>query len=82
VFTESLNNLHAIHRHHNYPGLSITPHYHHHVLFLQSISGHLEARIARGFSTILWKFRGKKLADSAVKLASTDFDTLPPVKTL
>ena len=57
VFTDSLSSLHAIHLHYYRPGLSIAPHYHHHMLLLQSISHLLETRREKGYSTSLRKIR-------------------------
>jgi len=42
VFADSLSNLHAIRLHCYSPDLAIAPHYHHHMLLLQSISNLLE----------------------------------------
>ncbi len=83
IFTDSLSSLQAICLHHHKPGLSVAPHYHHHTTLLQSISHLLEARRKNGYSTNLRKIRvhthvrGNDLADTAAKLAVTDFDKLP-----
>jgi predicted enzyme related to lactoylglutathione lyase len=34
IFTDSLSSLHAIRLHYYRPGLTIAPHYHHHMLLL------------------------------------------------
>jgi len=44
IFTDSLSSLHAIRLHYNYPGISTSPHYHHHMLLLKSIYDLLEIR--------------------------------------
>jgi len=82
VFTDSLSSLQTIRLHYLVPGLSIAPHYHHHMLLLHSISHLLESRQEKGYSTSLRKIRarthirGNDLADAATKLAVTDYDTL------
>ena len=38
IFSNSLSSLHAIRPHYFRPGPTIAPHYHHHMLLLQSIS--------------------------------------------
>jgi hypothetical protein len=88
IFTDSLSSIQAIILHHQGPGLSMTPNYHHHMLLLQSITYLLETRRANGYFTVLRKIRahthirGNDLADTAAKLAVTDFDTLPGENTL
>ena len=70
VFTNSLSNLQAIRLHYYRPGLTIAPHYHHHMLLLQTISNLLENRWGKGFSTTLRKnkahthIRDNDLADA------------------
>ncbi len=82
VFTYSISSLQAIRLHYYKPGLTIAPHYHHHMLLLQRISNLLETRREKGYSTSLRKIRvhthirGNDLADAAAKLAVTYFDTL------
>jgi hypothetical protein len=44
VFTDSLSSLRAIRLRYYKPGLALAPHYHHHMLLLQSISNLLENR--------------------------------------
>ncbi len=74
VFTYSLSILRTIRLHYYRPGLSIAPHYHHHMLFLQSISNLLESRQEKGYSTSLRKIkahthiRSNDLVDAAAKL--------------
>ena len=88
IFTDSLSNIQAIRLHITRPGLSTAPHYHHHMLLLQSICLLLESRLEKGYSTTIRKIRahthvrGNDLADAAAKLAVTDFDTLPNEQTL
>jgi ribonuclease HI len=88
IFTDSLSSIQAIRLRFTRPGLSSAPHYHHHMLLLQSICHLLEARIEKGFYTTIRKIRahshirGNDLADTAAKLAVTDFDTLPTEQTL
>ena len=84
VLTNSLSSfIHAIRLHYYKPGLTISPHYHHHMLLLQSISNLLETRREKGYSMPLRKIRahthirGNSLADAAAKLAVTYFDTHP-----
>ncbi len=83
IFTDCLSRIQAIRLHHQRPGLSRTPNYHHHMLLLQGIKDLLETRRVNGYSTVLRKIRahthirGNDLADTAAKLAVTDFDTLP-----
>jgi len=83
IFTDSLSSLQAIRLHYYKLGLATAPHYHHHMLLLQSISNLLETRREKGYSTSLRKIRahihirGNDLADAAAKLAVTNFDTLP-----
>ena len=55
VFTHSLYNLQAVRLHYYRPGLTTAPHYHHHVLLLQSLSHFLDHRRVKGFSTTLKK---------------------------
>ena len=57
VFTDSLSGLQAIRLHYYRPGLTTAPHYHRHVLQLQSISQLLENRQEKGFSATLRKIR-------------------------
>ncbi len=58
------------------------------MLMLRSITDLLEARKARGHFTTLRKIRaniniqGNDLVDAAAKLAITNFETLPPDRTL
>ena len=88
IFTDSLSSIQAIRLHHQRPGLSRTPNYHHHMLLLQGITDLMETRQVKGYSTVLRKIRahthirGNDLADTAAKLAVTDFDTLPGENTL
>ena len=56
-FLDSLSSLQAIRLHYYRPGLTTAPHYHHHMLLLQTISILLENRRETGFSTILRKIR-------------------------
>ncbi len=83
IFTDFLSSIQAIRLHFTKPGLSIAPHYHHHMLLLQSICHLLETRLEKGYSTTIRKIRahthirGNDLADATAKLAVTDFDTLP-----
>ena len=55
IFIDSLSSLYAICLHYYRPELSIAPHYHHHMLLLQSIAQLLETRRERGYSTSLQK---------------------------
>ena len=57
VFTYLLSSLRAIRLHYYRPGLLIAPHYHHHMLLLQSISHLFETRTEKGYSTSLRKIR-------------------------
>ncbi len=83
IITDALSSLHAIRLHYFRPGLSAAPHYHPHMLLLESISHLLEARHEKGYSTFSRKIRahahirGNDLADAAAKLAVTDYDTVP-----
>ncbi len=60
-----------------------SPHYHHHMLLLQSILHLLESRREKGYNTSLRKIRahihirGNDLADATGKVAVTDYGTLP-----
>ena len=82
VFTHSLTSLHAIRLYYYSPGLTIAPHYHHHMLPFQSISNLLEIHREKGYSTSLRKIRAHThirdngLADSAAKMTVIDYDTL------
>jgi hypothetical protein len=83
VFTNSLSSLQAIRLHYYKPGLTIAPHYHHHMLLLQSISHLLETRRERGYCTKSHThICGNDLVDAAAKLAVTDYDTLPHEHTM
>ena len=88
IFTDSLSSIQAIRLHFTRPGLSIAPHYHHHMLLLKSICHLLDTRLEKGYSTTIRKLRahthirGNDLADAAAKLAVTDFDKLPNEQTL
>ena len=83
IFTDSLSILKAIRHHYTNPGATSAKHYHHHRLLLDSITDLLEARQRAGLSTTLHKIRahtnirGNNLADAAVKLVVTHYDTLP-----
>jgi hypothetical protein len=87
VFTYSFSTLQALCLHYYRPGLTIAPHYHPHMLLLQSISHLLESRREKSYSTSLRKvrahthIRGNDLADAAAKIAVTDYDTLPSEQT-
>jgi hypothetical protein len=82
IFTDSLSSLHVIRLHYYKPGLATDPHYHHHMLLLQSISNLLETRRKKEYSTSLRRIRahthirGNDLADTVAKLTVTDFGTL------
>jgi len=88
VFTKSLSSLQVIRLHYYKPGLSIAPHYHHHMLLFQSISHLLETRMETGCSTSLRKIgahthiQGNGLADAMAKLDAKDYDTLPQEQTM
>ena len=57
VFTDFLFSLQAIRLNYYRPSLTIAPHYHHHMLLLESISNLLENRREKGFFTTLRKIR-------------------------
>ena len=44
VFADSLSSLQAIRLYYYRPGFTVAPHYHHHMLLLQSISNLVENR--------------------------------------
>ena len=64
VFTDSLFSLQAIRLHYYKPGFTIAPHYHHHMLLLQSISNLLEIRLEKSYSTSLRKLKGTPTSET------------------
>ena len=55
IFTDSLSNLQAIRLHYYRPGLTIAPHYHYHMILLQSISNLLKIHWEKGYSISIQK---------------------------
>ncbi len=80
---DSLSSLHAIRHRCTHQGPSSPHNYHNHMLLLSGITDILEERRMRGFRTILHKIRahtnirGNDLANAAVKMAVTQYDSLP-----
>jgi hypothetical protein len=86
IFTYSLSSLQTIRHHYSNIGTSSSMHYHHHLRLLGSITDLLKTKRVASFRTTLHKtrahtnIRGNDFADVVVKLAVTDFDTLPPTQ--
>ena len=83
IFTDSLSSIQAIRLHFTRPGLSIAPHYHHHMLLIQSICHLLETRREKGYPTTIRNIRahthikGNDLADAAAKRVVADWNGIP-----